>query len=75
MAKPVSIEVWNPNGKYRVISTKPMPGTRWINLLVEQGCRVEVIHDLHFLLRFHFRDYFFFFFFYFFVNGIVDLFS
>jgi hypothetical protein len=43
MAKPVSIEVWNPNGKYRVVSTKSMPGTRWINLLVEQDCRVEVI--------------------------------
>lgn len=43
MAKPIAIEVWNPNGKYRVVSTKPMPGTRWINLLVEQDCRVEVI--------------------------------
>ena len=42
MAKPVQIEVWNPNGKYRVVSTKPMPGTRWINLLIEQDCRVEV---------------------------------
>ncbi|XP_071692123.1 glycerate dehydrogenase [Rutidosis leptorrhynchoides] len=42
MAKPVSIEVWNPNGKYRVISTKSMPGTRWINLLVQQDCRVEI---------------------------------
>ncbi|KAF1878834.1 hypothetical protein Lal_00047506 [Lupinus albus] len=42
MAKPVSIEVWNPNGKYRVVSTKPMPGTRWINLLVHQDCRVEI---------------------------------
>ncbi|KAL9252117.1 Glycerate dehydrogenase-like protein [Drosera capensis] len=42
MATPTSIEVWNPNGKYRVISTKPMPGTRWINLLVEGGCRVEI---------------------------------
>ncbi|GAB2219472.1 hypothetical protein Droror1_Dr00007108 [Drosera rotundifolia] len=42
MATPMSIEVWNPNGKYRVISTKPMPGTRWINLLVEGGCRVEI---------------------------------
>ncbi|KAI3774274.1 hypothetical protein L1987_48822 [Smallanthus sonchifolius] len=41
MAKPASIEVWNPNGKYRVVSTKPMPGTRWINLLVQQDCRVE----------------------------------
>ncbi|KAL5995669.1 hypothetical protein ACLOJK_025736 [Asimina triloba] len=42
MAKPVSIEVWNPNGKYRVISTKSMPGTRWIRLLTDQDCRVEV---------------------------------
>ncbi|QHN79522.1 Glycerate dehydrogenase [Arachis hypogaea] len=39
---PVSIEVWNPNGKYRVVSTKPMPGTRWINLLIQQDCRVEI---------------------------------
>ncbi|KAK6946433.1 D-isomer specific 2-hydroxyacid dehydrogenase, NAD-binding domain [Dillenia turbinata] len=42
MAKPLQIEVWNPNGKYRVVSTKPMPGTRWINLLIEQDCRVEI---------------------------------
>ncbi|KAF9684500.1 hypothetical protein SADUNF_Sadunf04G0124600 [Salix dunnii] len=42
MAKPISIEVYNPNGKYRVVSTKSMPGTRWINLLIEQDCRVEI---------------------------------
>ncbi|KAM0938720.1 putative oxidoreductase [Dioscorea sansibarensis] len=42
MAKPISIEVWNPSGKYRVVSTKPMPGTRWINLLTAQDCRVEI---------------------------------
>ncbi|PNX58168.1 D-glycerate dehydrogenase/hydroxypyruvate reductase [Trifolium pratense] len=42
MAKPVSIEVWNPNGKYRVVSTKSMPGTRWINLLIQQDCRLEI---------------------------------
>lgn len=40
--KPVSIEIWNPNGKYRVVSTKSMPGTRWINLLVQQDCRLEI---------------------------------
>nr|CAD1843775.1 unnamed protein product [Ananas comosus var. bracteatus] len=40
MAKPISIEVWNPSGKYRVISTKPMPGTRWIRLLTDQDCRI-----------------------------------
>jgi hypothetical protein len=50
MAKPVSIEVWNPNGKYRVVSTKSMPGTRWINLLIEQDCRVEVIFTFLVLL-------------------------
>uniref|UniRef100_A0A2P2L540 Hydroxypyruvate reductase n=1 Tax=Rhizophora mucronata TaxID=61149 RepID=A0A2P2L540_RHIMU len=42
MAKPVSIEVWNPTGRHRVVSTKPMPGTRWINLLIEQDCRLEI---------------------------------
>ncbi|KAG0457033.1 hypothetical protein HPP92_022190 [Vanilla planifolia] len=42
MAKPISIEVWNPSGKYRVVSTKPMPGTRWIHLLTDQDCRVEI---------------------------------
>ncbi|CAM8920645.1 unnamed protein product [Rhodiola kirilowii] len=42
MSKPVSVDVWNPNGKYRVVSTKPMPGTRWINLLIEQDCRLEI---------------------------------
>eukprot|EP00262_Sarcandra_glabra_P008912 TRINITY_DN22856_c0_g1_i1.p1 TRINITY_DN22856_c0_g1~~TRINITY_DN22856_c0_g1_i1.p1 ORF type:complete len:387 (-),score=76.21 TRINITY_DN22856_c0_g1_i1:195-1355(-) len=42
MANPLSIEVWNPSGKYRVISTKPMPGTRWIRLLTDQDCRVEI---------------------------------
>ncbi|PKU62655.1 Glycerate dehydrogenase HPR, peroxisomal [Dendrobium catenatum] len=45
MAKPISIEVWNPSGKYRVVSTKPMPGTRWIRLLTDQDCRVELTED------------------------------
>jgi hydroxypyruvate reductase 1 len=42
MAKPISIEVWNPSGKYRVVSTKSMPGTRWIRLLTDNDCRLEV---------------------------------
>ncbi|KAJ8631611.1 hypothetical protein MRB53_024934 [Persea americana] len=42
MSKPISIEVWNPSGRYRVISTKSMPGTRWIRLLTDQDCRVEI---------------------------------
>ena len=41
--KPISIEVWNPNGKYRIVSTKSMPGSRWIRLLTDQDCRVEAI--------------------------------
>lgn len=43
MAKPISIEVWNPSGKYRVVSTKSMPGTRWIRLLTDNDCRLEVL--------------------------------
>ncbi|EPS61101.1 hydroxypyruvate reductase, partial [Genlisea aurea] len=42
MARPVQVEVYNPNGRYRVISTKSMPGTRWINLLIDQDCRLEI---------------------------------
>ncbi|XP_074557408.1 glycerate dehydrogenase HPR, peroxisomal [Curcuma longa] len=42
MANPISIQVWNPSGKYRVVSTKSMPGTRWIRLLTDQDCRVEI---------------------------------
>ncbi|KAF6144165.1 hypothetical protein GIB67_004838 [Kingdonia uniflora] len=42
MGKPVSIKVQNPNGKYRVISTKPMPVTRWIRLLTDQDYRIEI---------------------------------
>lgn len=57
MAKPVSIEVWNPSGKYRVVSTKPMPGTRWINLLIQQDCRLEVINYLYLLLSFFFSGW------------------
>ncbi|WVZ78295.1 hypothetical protein U9M48_026033 [Paspalum notatum var. saurae] len=42
MAKPISIEVWNPSGKYRVVSTKSMPGMRWIRLLTDNDCRLEI---------------------------------
>lgn len=41
-SSPLSVEVHNPYGRLRVISTKPMPGSRWINLLVDAGCRVEI---------------------------------
>ncbi|KAL4187387.1 hypothetical protein AMTRI_Chr09g18720 [Amborella trichopoda] len=42
MAKPISIQIWNPRGKYRVVSTKPMPGSRWIRLLTDHDCRLEI---------------------------------
>eukprot|EP00270_Netrium_digitus_P008311 TRINITY_DN2479_c0_g1_i2.p1 TRINITY_DN2479_c0_g1~~TRINITY_DN2479_c0_g1_i2.p1 ORF type:complete len:414 (+),score=116.83 TRINITY_DN2479_c0_g1_i2:66-1244(+) len=36
------LKVVNPGGKFRVVSTKTMPGDRWIELLVKAGCRVEI---------------------------------
>eukprot|EP00850_Spirogloea_muscicola_P019457 SM000191S05206 [mRNA] locus=s191:16987:20724:+ [translate_table: standard] len=39
-ALPVRVE--NPNGRFRVVSTKPMPGTRWIQVLKDADCRVEI---------------------------------
>jgi hypothetical protein len=36
------VKVINPDGRFRVISTKPMPGDRWIDVLVKADCRVEV---------------------------------
>lgn len=43
MASPhLSVQVHNPYGSLRVLSTKPMPGSRWIRLLVDAGCRVEI---------------------------------
>ena len=35
-------QVHNPEGKYRVIVTKSLPGDRWLNVLTSSGCRVEV---------------------------------
>ncbi|OAE31721.1 hypothetical protein AXG93_3384s1960 [Marchantia polymorpha subsp. ruderalis] len=37
-----SVQVFNAGGKFRVVSTKPMPGNQWIQALVNAGCRVEV---------------------------------
>ncbi|GAQ83689.1 hydroxypyruvate reductase 1 [Klebsormidium nitens] len=39
---PLPVLVQNPTGRFRVISTKPLPGTRWIDALVEADCRVEI---------------------------------
>ncbi len=32
----------NPSGAKRVIVTKELPGTRWVEILAAAGCRVEV---------------------------------
>jgi hydroxypyruvate reductase 1 len=35
----------NPNGKYRVIATKTLPGSRWIDILTAADCRVDVCQE------------------------------
>ena len=35
-------ETHHPNGRFRVVATKPLPGTRWLELLGGADCRVEV---------------------------------
>ncbi len=32
----------NPSGKRRVVVTKELPGTRWLDILTGAGCRVEI---------------------------------
>jgi len=35
-------ETRHPDGRFRVVVTKPLPGTRWLDLLTGADCRVEV---------------------------------
>ncbi|CAI5480484.1 unnamed protein product [Closterium sp. Yama58-4] len=43
MASPkLPVQVFNPNGRFRVVSTKSMPGTSWIDALVAADCRLEI---------------------------------
>jgi glycerate dehydrogenase len=35
-------ETHNPGGRWRVVVTKPLPGERWLEILVAAGCRVDV---------------------------------
>jgi len=35
-------ETINPDGRWRVIVTKRLPGTEWIDILVGAGCRLEI---------------------------------
>ncbi len=34
--------VHNPDGDQRVIVTKELPGSRWLDILIDAGCRVEI---------------------------------
>jgi len=34
--------VVNPDGRYRVIVTKSLPGSRWLDILTAANCRIEV---------------------------------
>ncbi len=40
-----SWQVYNPEGKYRIVVTKPLPGRRWIDLLIKADCRIDVSPD------------------------------
>ena len=35
-------QVHNEGGKFRVVVTKDLPGDRWLQILTQGGCRVEV---------------------------------
>lgn len=35
-------KIFNPSGDRRVLVTRELPGTRWIEILEEAGCRVEI---------------------------------
>jgi len=35
-------KVHNPSGSKRVIVTKELPGTRWLDILIRAGCKVEI---------------------------------
>lgn len=41
----VPVEVHNPEGAKRVVVTKDLPGDRWLQILTESGCRVEICKD------------------------------
>jgi len=39
---PKAWETHNPSGSKRVVVTKELPGSRWLETLIKAGCRVEV---------------------------------
>jgi len=38
----VPVNVYNPEGAKRVVVTKPLPGDRWLECLIDADARVEV---------------------------------
>lgn len=40
----------NENGNKRVVVTKDLPGTRWLDILIAANCRVEVCAHEDFIL-------------------------
>lgn len=42
-------QIVNPDGKYRIVVTKKLPGQRWLELLTAADCRVEVSLSTHVL--------------------------
>ena len=38
-------QIDNPEGRFRVVVTKRLPGRRWRDILTAAGCRVEVCHE------------------------------
>jgi len=42
-------KVVNPDGKYRVVVTKELPGKRWLAILTAADCRIEVSTSTHVL--------------------------
>ena len=38
-------QIHNPDGTFRVIVTKALPGRRWLDILTAADCRVEICHS------------------------------
>lgn len=36
------MQVFNPEGEKRVLVTKELPGSRWLDILTKSGCRVDI---------------------------------
>lgn len=45
MVNPSRWRMHNPEGPMRVTVTKELPGTRWLEILIKGGCRVDVYHS------------------------------